>query len=81
MAHRACGVGYVALSLAVLLLPQYAGKVRGMVFPALVGELALMLWLVIRGVNVEKWKALSQHAGRALVHEVGAAGTQEGGRG
>jgi hypothetical protein len=57
------GVGYVALSLAVLLLPQYAGKVRGIVFPALVGELVLILWLVIRGVNMEKWKALRQQAG------------------
>ncbi|HEV2707565.1 MAG TPA: DUF4386 domain-containing protein [Pyrinomonadaceae bacterium] len=57
------GVGYVALSLVVLLLPQYAANVRGIVFPALIGELVLILWLVIRGMNMEKWKASQQHAG------------------
>jgi hypothetical protein len=54
------GIGYVALSLAVLLLPQYSVKVSKIVFPALVGELVLMLWLIIRGVNMEKWKVLAQ---------------------
>jgi uncharacterized protein DUF4386 len=54
------GVGYVALSLAVLLLPQYSVKLANIVFPALVGELVLMLWLIIRGVNMEKWKLLAQ---------------------
>ncbi|MEP6911277.1 MAG: DUF4386 domain-containing protein [bacterium] len=55
------GVGYVVLSVAVLLLPQYSAKVANIVFPALVGELVLMLWLIIRGVNMEKWKVFAQH--------------------
>jgi hypothetical protein len=56
------GVAYVTLSVAVLLLPQYSVKVANILFPALVGELVLMLWLIIRGVNIEKWRALPQHA-------------------
>jgi len=48
------GISYVALSLAVLLLPQYSVKVANIVFPALLGELVLMLWLIIRGVNMER---------------------------
>jgi hypothetical protein len=40
-----------------LLLPQYSLKVANILFPALVGELVLMLWLIIRGVNMQKWSA------------------------
>ena len=47
------GCAYVAMTLAVLLSPQYAGKVSNILFPALTGELVLMLWLVIRGAKVE----------------------------
>jgi hypothetical protein len=47
------GLAYVAMSLAVLLLPRYAGKLSNILFPALTGELVLMLWLVIRGAKVE----------------------------
>ena len=31
-------------------------KVSNIAFPALLGEMAFMLWLVIRGVNVRKWE-------------------------
>jgi hypothetical protein len=55
------GTGYVVLSVVVLLLPQYSGKLLNILFPALLGELVLMLWLIIRGVNMEKWRALPQH--------------------
>jgi len=50
------GAAYVAMSLAGLLLPQYSARVENILFPALFGELVLMLWLIIRGVNMEKWK-------------------------
>jgi len=45
------GVAYVANSLTGLLLPQYANKVETLTFPALTGEVAFVLWLVIRGAN------------------------------
>jgi Domain of unknown function (DUF4386) len=51
------GFGYLAMSLSGLLLPQYEDIVSNLAFPALLGEMAFMLWLVIRGVNVSKWEA------------------------
>jgi hypothetical protein len=43
------GVAYVALCLLGELAPQYAGKGFLIAQPALLGEMVLMLWLVIRG--------------------------------
>lgn len=43
------GAAYVVISLTGLLLPQYETKVFNSAFPALLGEIAFMLWLVIRG--------------------------------
>jgi hypothetical protein len=41
----------VVLSLTGVLLPQYAGKVYTYSQPAIIGEIAFMLWLVIRGAK------------------------------
>jgi hypothetical protein len=43
------GIAYVTLSLTGLLFAGYQQKVFIMAQPALLGEVALMLWLVIRG--------------------------------
>jgi hypothetical protein len=45
------GVAWVILSLTGLLLPQYQDKVDTYTQPALFGEIALMLWLVIKGAR------------------------------
>jgi hypothetical protein len=45
------GVAYVVLSLTGLFAPQYQDKVFLFSQPALFGELAIMLWLVIKGAN------------------------------
>jgi len=45
------GVAYVALSVTGLLLPQYVDRAWSLAYPALLGEIALMLWLVIKGVS------------------------------
>ena len=45
------GFAYLAISFMGLLLPQYEDMVSNVTFPALVGELAFMLWLVIRGAK------------------------------
>jgi len=47
------GCAYVILSFTGLLLPQYENKVFIGSQPALLGELVLMLWLVIRGAKPE----------------------------
>ena len=43
---------YLAQSLTSLLLPGYAGIVAQWTFPALFGELWIMLWLLIKGAKV-----------------------------
>ena len=45
------GLAYIIISFTGVLLPQYQGKVFNMSFPALIGELAIMLWLVIKGAK------------------------------
>jgi uncharacterized protein DUF4386 len=45
------GFGYILLSLTGELLPQYQGKVFTYGQPAFFGELAIMLWLLIRGAT------------------------------
>src|SRR5215470_13851111 len=47
------GVVYVIVSFSGVLWPQYQGKVFNYAQPALFGEIALMLWLVIKGVRTE----------------------------
>jgi hypothetical protein len=43
---------YLALSFMGLLLPQYYDLAFRSAFPALLGEMAIMLWLLIRGAKV-----------------------------
>jgi hypothetical protein len=45
------GFAYVIMSLTGVLLPQYQGRVFIISQPALFGEVALMLWLVIKGAR------------------------------
>jgi hypothetical protein len=53
------GFAYVALSFTGVLLPQYYGKMFALSQPALFAELALMLWLVIRGAKPPQLDAVS----------------------
>jgi hypothetical protein len=48
------GLAYVAVSLSSLAFPQYQDEVGSIVFPALLGEVAIMLWLVIKGADAPK---------------------------
>ena len=45
--------GYLAMSFTALLLPDYKAVVSLVTFPALLGELAIMLWLLIKGAKVQ----------------------------
>ncbi len=57
------GIAYVAISLTGLLWPQYEQMVSNIAFPALLGELAFMLWLVIKGANPQPLKAAASSGG------------------
>lgn len=45
------GLGYVAISLTGFLMPQYEDLVARIAFPGMLGELAILLWLLIRGAK------------------------------
>src|SRR3989441_4270611 len=45
------GFAYLIMSFTGLLLPQYEDMVSNIAFPALLGEMAFMLWLVIKGAK------------------------------
>ena len=45
------GFAYLIISFTGLLLPRYEDMVSNLAFPALLGEMAFMLWLVIKGAK------------------------------
>jgi hypothetical protein len=45
------GLAYLVTSLTGLLLPQFLGLVSAITFPALLGEIALVLWLLVMGAK------------------------------
>ena len=49
------GLSYLANSFTLILAPAYAGTIFLILMPALIGELSLCLWLMVKGVNVPKW--------------------------
>lgn len=51
------GFSYTISSLALIVAPQFGSKYYFLIAgPAIIGELSLSLWLLIKGVNIEKWK-------------------------
>jgi hypothetical protein len=53
------GLAYVVLSLTSLLAPQYQDRVFTFSQPAFFGELAFMLWLLIKGAKVRPLTAVA----------------------
>jgi uncharacterized protein DUF4386 len=49
------GLSYLANSFTLILAPAYAGTVSLILVLALIGELSLCLWLVVKGVNLPQW--------------------------
>src|SRR5438034_11610013 len=52
-----CGTSYVIASFANFLLPLGASLVPFVMPVALIGEGWLTVWLLVKGVNEERWKA------------------------
>jgi hypothetical protein len=51
------GLSYLTSSFALILAPSFAGRFYFVIAgPALIGELSLCLWLLIKGINVEQWE-------------------------
>jgi len=50
------GLSYLTNSFVLLLAPTFANRIfPAILVPAFVGEASLCLWLIVKGVNVEKW--------------------------
>ena len=51
------GLSYLTNSFALILAPTFANRIfPAILVPAFVGEASLCLWLLVKGVNVEKWE-------------------------
>jgi hypothetical protein len=51
------GLSYLTNSFALLLAPAIASRLfPAILIPAFIGEASLCLWLLVKGLNVEKWK-------------------------
>ncbi len=51
------GLSYLTDSFALILAPTFANRIfPAVLVPAFVGEASLCLWLLVKGVNVEKWE-------------------------
>ncbi|HLO30227.1 MAG TPA: DUF4386 domain-containing protein [Anaerolineales bacterium] len=54
------GLSYLMSSFALILAPTFAGRFYFVIAgPALIGEASLCLWLLLKGVNLEKWEVLA----------------------
>jgi UPF0716 family protein affecting phage T7 exclusion len=52
------GLSYLLNSFSLILAPNLAGRLGySLMAPVLIGEASLCLWLLLKGVNVEKWKS------------------------
>ena|SRR2546422_3918845 len=60
------GLCYLTNSFALILAPAVASQLfPAILLPAFVGEASLCLWLLVKGVNLDKWnhRQVSAHAG------------------
>lgn len=56
------GVAYIAISFTGILAPRYETMLSNLAFPALLGEIAIMLWLIIKGAQPQPLAAASSGA-------------------
>ena len=69
------GVAYLVYSFAAMLAPGFASNlVPWIQLPALFGEGSLCLWLLVAGVNVERWKQWACAATRMRFTEMETLG-------
>jgi hypothetical protein len=58
------GFSYLTNSFALILAPAFANRIfPAVLVPAFVGKASLCLWLLVKGVNVQRWKEQASAAG------------------
>lgn len=68
---QVAGLCYVTNSFALFLAPAFADSLFPVILaPAFVGELSLSLWLLLKGVNAEKWNQANAQAARGAAIKV-----------
>jgi len=50
------GLSYLVNSFTLILAPAYAGMIFPVLVLALIGELSLCLWLILKGIDLPKWE-------------------------
>ena len=51
------GLSYLTNSFALLLAPTFASKIApAILLPAFIGEMSLCLWLLVKGVDLPRWR-------------------------
>jgi uncharacterized protein DUF4386 len=53
------GLSYLTNSFTLILAPTYAEMIFPVLVLALIGELSLCLWLIVKGVDIPKWEKLA----------------------
>ena len=62
------GVSYLTLSTAQLLSPRLASMLfPSILVPAFIGELSFAVWLTVKGVNLARWREMTERGGSALL--------------
>jgi Domain of unknown function (DUF4386) len=58
--YSLAGLAYLFHGFALILTPQLAGRLfLFMAVPAFLGETAFAVWLLVKGVNTERWRSLA----------------------
>ena len=58
--YQLAGLAYLFNGFALVLAPQFAGRAfMIMAGPAFIGETSFAVWLVIKGVGIERWRSLT----------------------
>jgi hypothetical protein len=60
------GLSYLVNSFTLILAPAYAGRIFLVLVLALIGELSLCLWLIVKGVNIQRWKQQASAAAASM---------------
>jgi Domain of unknown function (DUF4386) len=58
--YQLAGLGYMFNGFVLVLAPRLAGQAfLIMAVPVVIGEMSFALWLLIKGVRIERWRALT----------------------